>query len=64
MHGLLKYLATVPQQLSGIDGNGWVKVNRIIQDTGMTREEIYLMATRAKPKGLINWTFFGLFSIE
>lgn len=64
MRELLGYLATIPWQNQGIDGKAWVKIDKIIEDTDMTREEIYKMASRAKPKGFIRWSFLGLHSIE
>ena len=60
MRELLEYLVTIPWESQGIDGKAWVNVEKIIQDTEMSRDEIYLMAIKAKPRGFIRWSFFGL----
>ena len=64
MRELLEYLVTIPWELQGIDGKAWVNLEKIIQDTRMSREEIYLMAVKAKPRGFIRWSFLGFQSSE
>lgn len=64
MKELMEYLATVPWHSHGTDGHAWVETTKILQDTEITREDIYKMASEAKPRGLIRWSFLGLHSIR
>ena len=60
MRELMDYLSKIPWESQGNDGIAWVNIDRIMEDTEMTREEIYMIASQAKPKGFIRWSFLGL----